>query len=150
MNLSLTKLFRCVPELNKRPLTDADLYRICRREKVKLHNIPLRVPGFYMVIRGKPHIYVNGSLRGVAWLLAAFHELGHHLLHAPPHSTVAYFYKLKPNTKEENEAEAFALIALIPESLLLKLIASEEYAEDYGFPSELLNERCEFYARYRH
>jgi Zn-dependent peptidase ImmA (M78 family) len=88
-------------------------------------------------------------LRGVAWLLAAFHELGHHFLHAPPDSTVAYFYKLKSNTKEENEAEAFALIALIPESLMLKLIASEEYAEDHGFPAELLKERCELYTRYK-
>jgi Zn-dependent peptidase ImmA (M78 family) len=150
MKFALAKLQRCVRDLNKRPLTADDFYRICRREQVKVHEIPLLVPGFYMVVRGKPHLYINSSLRGIAWLLAAFHELGHHLLHAPPNSTVAYFYKLKPNTKEENEAEAFALIALIPESLMFQLIASEEYAEDYGFSAELLKERCNLYLHHKH
>jgi Zn-dependent peptidase ImmA (M78 family) len=148
MNLAFRKLRRVVPDLNKRSFTLTDFYRICLREKVKVHEMPLRVPGFYMTDRGKAHIYLNSSLRGVEFLLAALHELGHHFLHAPPMKTVAYFYRLPPNSKKELEAQAFALVALIPDSLLKKFLASEEYAEDWGFAEEILKERSDLFIRY--
>lgn len=145
MKLALAKLKRCVRDLDKRPLTSVDFYRLCRREKIKVIEIPLSVPGFYVVCKGKAYIYLNNRLRGIAWLLAAFHELGHHFLHAPPFATVALFYQLKPDTKQEKEAQAFAIIALIPEPLMRKLLASGEYTEDEGLSAELLKERCDLY-----
>ncbi len=150
MNLAFMKITRQVRIWNKRPLNTQDFYRICRRERVRVHELPLRVAGFYMVIKGKPHIYLNNRLRGLAWLQAAFHELGHHLLHAPVpgSSTAAYFYQLTPNTKEEKQAEAFAAVALIPE-LLLRKNSTWELQEEYGYPSELLWLRREIYERYK-
>ncbi len=150
MNLALRILQRAILDWNRRSLTLDDFYRICRRERIKVHEIPLRVPGFYMVDRGRAHLYLNSSLRGMEFLLAAFHELGHHFLHAPPHRTVSYFYRQPANTKKEIEAQAFALIALIPDSLLKKILASEEYAEDWGFAEEMMKERCDLFIRYSH
>lgn len=148
MNLAFRKLKGALPGLNKRPFTLADFYRICRREKIKVHEIPLRVPGFYMVNRGHAHLYLNSALRGVAFLLAALHELGHHFLHAPPTRTVAYFYRLPPNSKKELEAQAFALIALIPDWLLKKFLANEENPGDWGFDEEMMRDRCDIFVRY--
>lgn len=146
MKLALAKLKRLIPELDKRPLTARDFFRICRRERIKVFEIPLSVPGFYVVCKGKAYIYLNCRLRGVAWLLAAFHELGHHFLHAPPFATVALFYQLKPDTRQEKEAQAFAITAVIPEPLMKELLASGEYVEDEGLSAELLKDRCDLYA----
>lgn len=148
MKLLLASLRRHFPDVNRRPVTVEDFEAFCRRRRITVHSIPLRVPGFFMVTRGQPHLYVNSALRGVAWLHAALHELAHYLLHTPPYETVAYFYRLKPHTREEVEADAFAILALIPQSLLKRLAESEEYAEDHGLPSELLKERAELFARY--
>ncbi|MDQ3918113.1 MAG: ImmA/IrrE family metallo-endopeptidase [Acidobacteriota bacterium] len=165
MILALATIKRLIPEWNERPLTAADFYRLCRRFKVKVHSIPLRVPGFYMYSRRYgAHIYVNSKLRGVAWLLAAFHELGHHLMHTPPDVTVAFFYQLRPNTKEDREADAFAYTALLPEPLLRRLLtenadelrACVEYDEDgnateseYGLTGKIIYGRMEVLGLFR-
>lgn len=168
MLLALAMIKRLIPEWNERPLTEADFWRICRRlkgdRKVKVHEIPLSVPGFYMSSPyGGAHIYINSKLRGMAWLLAAFHELGHHLMHAPPDVTVAYFYQQKPDTKEDKEADAFSTISVLPEPLLRRLLAenASEYlasgqvdedgevtANCYGFTMKLIKERLKVLETY--
>jgi hypothetical protein len=168
MLLAFAMIKSFIPEWNQRPMTEADFWRICRRlkghRKVKVHEIPLSVPGFYMSTpHGGAHIYINSNLRGMAWLLAAFHELGHHLMHAPPDVTVAYFYQQTPNTKEDLESDAFKIICVLPEPLLRRLLtenASEylaggEVKEDgevtascYGFTMKLIKERLKVLETY--
>src|SRR5437764_13830 len=100
MLLALTAIKRAIPDFNKRPLTAEDFRRACRRLKVSVHEIPLVVDGFYMFTMGRAHIYINIRLRGMRWLLTAWHELAHHILHSPPDVTVAFFCKMRPDSKE--------------------------------------------------
>lgn len=148
MNLLLAAIKREFPDWNRRAFTMEDFYRYCRRKGIKVHEMPMLVAALYGVKRGRPHIYLDSRTKGVARLHAAWHELGHYLLHTPPYESVTYYYRLRPQTREEIEADAFAIVALIPEPLLKKLLAAEEYAEDYGLSAELLKERCELFARY--
>lgn len=127
---------------NTKIFSPEDFYRLCRRERprVRVHEIPLQVPGFLMVIKGVPHIYINDHLRGVAWLKVALHELGHYYLHTPPDAYSSSFYMVTPHTKEEHEAEAFALVAMIPEQLL-RAALTWQIEEAYGFPREIIEAR---------
>lgn len=127
---------------NTRVFTVEDFYRLCRRERprVRVNEIPLVVPGFLMVIKGVPHIYINESLRGVAWLKVALHELGHYYLHTPPDAYSSSFYQDIPHTKEEHEAEAFALVAMIPEQLLRTML-TWQIEESHGFTREIIQAR---------
>ena len=124
MLLALAAFKRAVPRFGERPLTPDDFGVACLRTRVAAHSIPLRVEGFYMFTRrGGAHIYVNASLRGPRWLYVAWHEFAHHLLHAPPDVTVAFFCNVRPDSKEDREAEAVASICLLPEAKLRRLIA---------------------------
>lgn len=151
MNLLLPHIISKVPFWNQRALTEQDFFRLCNRERphrVRVHTIPLTVPGFLMIVRGVPHIYINSALRGVQWLKVALHELFHYYFHTPLTSYAAKFYKMQPDSKEEHEAEMFALTALIPDSLLHDILASEEYAADWGINEEMLKDRCDLFIRY--
>lgn len=148
MNLLAPTIKRYIPHWNESPLTEADLYRLCRKLKVKIIEIPLSVPGFFMQVGNKRLLYLNSRLRGVAWLHAALHELGHALLHTPPTGTVAYFFRLPPNSKREHEAEVFAAIALIPLQFVLSKLPWE-IQEEYGYPTELIDLRKWIYDNYR-
>ncbi len=75
MNLLAQAIRGHVPYWNVRPLTEADFYRLCRKLKVKVIEIPLRVPGLFMQVGDKRYLYVNSRLQGVEWLRAALHEL---------------------------------------------------------------------------
>jgi hypothetical protein len=55
---------------------------------------------------------------------------------------------MHPDSKEEHEAEAFALIAMLPLALMKQLIASGEYLDDCTFARELLKQRRTLFTRY--
>lgn len=133
---------------NLRPLGEDDFFRICRRERIKVEEMPLSVRGFYGVCKGKRFIALDSKMRGVARLFCMFHELGHHYLHAPKSTNSVNYFHLREEPKVKFEADAFAIIALIPQGLLKELMESEDYDEDNGLPSELLKERAELFARY--
>lgn len=100
-----------------------------------------------MVCGGKRHLYLNSRLRGVRKLYVAFHELAHHFFHTTPSTASASFYRVVENSRDEIEAEAFALIALIPEPLLRSMLAGE-IEEVYGYTSEMLKFRLKVLDRY--
>jgi Zn-dependent peptidase ImmA (M78 family) len=140
MNLFFSHIRRKLPRWwNTQVPTEGDFYRICRRERIRVVEMPLRVPGYYMACNGRRFIIINSALRGVRWLHVAFHELGHHLLHAPKYAHSAFFF-IDNNTKEHAEAEAFALCTMIPEPLLRRMLACE-IEEEYGFTREMLHQR---------
>jgi Zn-dependent peptidase ImmA (M78 family) len=127
---------------NRRAFTEEDISRICRREKIELVEYPLSgSPGSYMRVGGRSVIAVDSRLRGVRRLYVLLHELGHHLLHVPPDATVAYFFQLKPDSKQEHEAEVFAAVALLPEPLLRRLLAEGSDFDEAGFTKDVVEFR---------
>ena len=132
---------------NERPLTEDDFYRLCRRHKIKVIEMPLVVSGFYYRCKGRDFIALNSNLAGKRRLLIMFHEFAHFLMHAPNTNETASFHGVGRKTRKEQEADRFAIIALIPIKLLQDR-SVDELIED-GFDPEMLRERIEVYEKYR-
>jgi Zn-dependent peptidase ImmA (M78 family) len=125
---------------NKRPLGEDDFYRLCRRFKVTVVEMPLRTNGFYYCVRGRHFIAVDSKLSHIKKLLVMFHEFAHFIMHSPDTNTTASFHGLGQKTRKEREADAFALCALIPKGWIEERDISEML--DDGFSMELLSERA--------
>jgi Zn-dependent peptidase ImmA (M78 family) len=110
--------------------------------------MPLRTGGFYYRVMGRDFIAVDSRVAGVEKLLVLFHELGHFLLHTPESGATANFHGVGRKTRQEREADAFALCALIPKKRLTSRTAAE--LVDDGFPVEMVAERYAVYQRYGH
>lgn len=144
MNLIVTKFKSLRIGWNKKPLSEKELLRLCRRMKVRLQEMPLRVPGFIMTLRGITFIAIDERLEPALKLKVAFHEVGHHILHVgKPH-----FYRLDTSLKDEDEAEVFALCALIPLKWV-KTKTERELIEDECFSIEMVSQRKEIYEKYK-
>jgi Zn-dependent peptidase ImmA (M78 family) len=134
---------------NERAFTEEHALRICRRLKIKVIEYPLSgARGSYMKVGGRALITVDSRLRGVPRLYVLLHELAHHLLHVPPDVTVAYFFRLRPHTKQEFEAEAFAAVALLPEPLLRRMLKGDEDFEEAGFTKDIVELRLKVLSLY--
>lgn len=147
MNLSFKKLTEIFPHLNRKIFGETDFYRICRKEKITVAEIALKqnIFGYYSVFRGRAYIILDSNLSGINRLSVAFHELGHHYLHAPMPKSF-FFNSQKLSTKEEAEAQAFALTALFPISLLKEIEEDPSLIEDY--PQNLIEQRIELFNRF--
>ncbi|NOT47120.1 MAG: ImmA/IrrE family metallo-endopeptidase [Acidobacteria bacterium] len=146
MHFFLDKIARLNCKWNKTPLTQDDFYRLCRRHKVAVVEIPLRVSGFYYCLLGKHYIAVNSRLRQEKKLFVMFHEFAHFLMHAPDDGVTANFHGVGKKTRKENEADTFAICALIPRT---KIESSriQDLTETDGFSLELVNQRLELFHR---
>src|SRR5438128_61842 len=111
----------------KRALTEADFHRMREQHGVLLLEVDndegrpwfgLNWKGYYTTVDGRPVIVINKALRGIMRLRVLLHEFGHHLLHAPE----TCFFSEDSVEKGEVEAELFALVALIPKSMLPRLM----------------------------
>ncbi len=144
MNLILKRLLKLIPHLNRRELTEADFYKICRREKITVVEIPLKehIYGYYTNYKGKAVIVINQNLPKLRWLEVAFHELGHHFLHAPVPKSV-FFNSQNLTHRQELEAQTLALLALIPRSTLERIEQEPDLIFDY--PLHLIEERIRLY-----
>lgn len=146
MQFVIDKIAKLKIGWNERPLTEADFYRLCKRFKVSVTEMPLTVSGFYYRVMGRDFIAVDSRLVGPEKLAVLFHELGHFLLHTPESGATANFHGVGRKTRLELEADAFALCALIPLPWLTTRTA-EELVDD-GFPDEMIAERYGVYDRY--
>lgn len=128
---------------NERPLDEADFYRLCRRFKITVVEMPLTTNGFYYCVKRRHFIAIDCRLDRIKKLLVMFHEFAHFLMHAPETNATASFHGLGSKTRKEREADTFALCALIPKSV----IANKDISGliDEGFSNELLEERFELY-----
>ena len=131
---------------NERPLTEADLYRLCRRSRIRVQEMPLRTDGFYYRVRGRDFIAVNSKLPEVKKLAVLFHELGHFLFHTPDSGATANFHGVGRRTRKECEADIFALCALLPRPLIQE--RSSEELVDEGFPQEMIENRLAIFRRF--
>lgn len=131
---------------NDRAFDDDDVRRLCRRFRVTLTEMPLRVGGFYYRVMGRDHIAVDSKLNGKERLAVIFHELGHFLFHAPESGATANFHGVGRRTRKEIEADVFALCALIPTAMLATRTAAE--LADDGFTDEMIRERLAIFERH--
>lgn len=147
MNLTLTRLLKSIPQLNRRALTEADFYKLCLKERICVREMPLKenIYGYYTNLKGRAYIIINRNLPKLRWLEVAFHELGHHYLHAPVPQSV-FFNSQHLSHKQELEAQTLALLALIPQSTLKELETDEDLIFDY--PLHLIEERIKLFRLY--
>lgn len=128
---------------NERPLTENDLHRICRRFKIGVTEMPLAVSGFYYRVMGRDFIAIDSKLSQSKKLHVLFHELGHFLLHTPDSGSTANFHGLGRRSRKEIEADAFALCAVIPKTML-ESRSIDEMIDD-GIDPDTLRERVGIY-----
>ena len=140
MRFSLDKFAKLKIGWNQRPLTEADFYRLCRRYKITVEELPLRVGGFYYCVMGRHFIAIDSKLPERRKLFVMFHELAHYLMHAPNHNETASYHGVGRPTRKEREADMFALIALIPRHLL-EQHSPDELIRDEGITSDELAAR---------
>lgn len=147
MNLIIKRLIEFIPHLNSRELTEDDFYKLCRREKVAVREMPLKenIYGYYTNLKGKSYIVINRNLSKMRWLEVAFHELGHHYLHAPVPQSV-FFNSQDLTHKQEVEAQTLALLALIPQPILQEIENDADVIFDY--PLHLIEERIKLFHDY--
>lgn len=130
---------------NKKPLAEEDLYKLCKRRKITVVEMPLRTNGFYYCVKGRHFIAVDSKLRQPKKLFVMFHEFAHYLMHAPDTGTTANFHGVGKKTRKENEADTFAMCALIPKPWIENR-SPQEIVEEEGIPAEMLAERLAIYS----
>jgi len=136
----LTRKFKKI-QLNRHVFSDSDARRLCEDSDVEIIEAEIDQEGFYLKIQGKATIYVNNNLRGLRWLYVVIHELAHHLLHASNFQNAAFFCHKQQDSKQHHEAEAFALLAMLPEPFLRRLLAGDLLNELEDYPRELVEKR---------
>ncbi len=141
------KIKRLKIEWNERPLSEADFYRLCKRYKVGVQEMPLSVGGFYYRLMGREYIAVNSKLPRTEKLAVMFHELGHFLFHAPETGATANFHGVGQSTRKEREADVFALCALIPKNWIENR-SSQDLVDDEGFSPEMVASRHLIFMRH--
>jgi Zn-dependent peptidase ImmA (M78 family) len=127
-------------------LTQAHFHRLREKHGVLLVEVDhddMEWKGFYTHEFGPPTIVINARLRGIERLRVLFHELGHHIFHAP----ATCFFPEDTVNKAEEEAKAFALVALIPKRMIPKIL-SWSFFEDELLPVELLKQRLNILEHY--
>lgn len=132
---------------NIRVQTDGDFVRICKRFKIGVTFMPLSTPGYYYRCNGRDHIAIDSRLKGKKRLFTMFHELGHYLMHAPETGATANFFGVIENSREEQEADAFAWCCLFPLRLALTKTKAELMAEE-GYSVREIERRKTIYERY--
>lgn len=132
---------------NERELTETDFYRLCKRFKIKVTEMPLATGGFYYRVMGRDFIAIDSKLSQEKKLLVLFHELGHFLFHTPESGATANFHGVGRRTRVEREADVFALCSLIPKKLI-ETTNPQELVDEGGFTPEIVAERLAVLERY--
>lgn len=147
MQFLVDKIQRLRCAWNKKPLTDTDFYRLCRRKRITVQEMPLRVSGFYYCLKGRHFIAVDSRMSPQKKLFVMFHEFAHYLMHSPDTGVTANFHGIGKRTRKEAEADAFALCALIPKKWVEERKINE-LLEDEGFGEQLVRDRFRVFDRY--
>lgn len=126
-----------------RPQTEEDFYHICELEHIEVVWSNNKF-AFYLA-EPKLGIYcitLPKRRKGLRLLHEMFHELGHHFAHAGNEPAAAF--SGLTHTKDEAEAEAIALIAMMP----IADIWTNAFFDDSRYGSHLYNERLRLYFIY--
>ena len=144
MLLSIQKFTSLKCQWNSRPLTEDDFFKLCRKHKVTVLEMPLQVGGFYYCVLGRHYIAIDSRLSPWKKLFVMFHEFGHFLMHAPDRGVTANFHGIGGRTRKEIEADAFATCALLPRPLI-ESRSFQELVEEDGYTEDLVLDRLLLY-----
>jgi len=131
---------------NERPLDLAELHELCRRFGITAEEMPLATGGFYYPVQGRDFIAVDSRLDETARLVVLAHEFAHFLFHAPDSGPVANFHRVGRRTRQEREADAFALCTVIPRPMIEGRTAADLIND--GFDAEMAAARFDVLERY--
>jgi Zn-dependent peptidase ImmA (M78 family) len=134
--------------LNRHVFSVADVWMLCDEYEVDIKEGDYEQEAFYMKIHGKATIYVRRDVRGIRWLYVVLHELAHHILHATRYDNAAFFFLDRQDSKQHHEAEAFALMAMLPEKFLRRLLAGDLLDELGDYPKEIIMKRLRLLEAY--
>ena len=132
---------------NERPLSEDDFHRLCKRHKITVQEMPLRVSGFYYCVMRRHFIAIDSKLPPAKKLFVMLHEFAHYLLHAPCGTETASYHRIGYRTRTEIEADAFALCPMMPRAWVESELFAE-LAEEAGLDLDLVRERLEIYDRF--
>lgn len=132
MNVAYSRLRKIFKKLNRHEYTYEDFLKIAKRQCIHLETYAMteNVRGYYSTelrkVYRKKCIVFNDCLSTYERLYIAYHELAHHFLHATLSTKQTYFCKVFELTesKHDLEADAMALIMMIPQKLLFEMQAT--------------------------
>lgn len=128
MNLLLKTMMRHFPKLNQKAHTWEDVEIMAKRHRIALTitEYDPDILGYYCTRRTakrvKKHIVVNSLLGPADRTFTGLHELAHYFLHVPVSSRHWFYCRKNAQqiiSKHDCEANAFALIAMIPLWMLI-------------------------------
>jgi len=131
---------------NKRALTEDDFYRLCKRFRITVQEMPLSVSGFYYCMKKRHFIAIDSKLAPQKKMFVLFHEFAHFLMHAPDNGVTANFHGVGKKTRKECEADVFAACAQIPRTWIES--RSEQEMLDEGIDAESLRQRFQIYSTF--
>lgn len=129
MHFLIEKFEKLVKGFNKKPLTEKDLLKICKKEGICIveeDSDDMEWPAFYMMLDDIPTLFINAKIGGLERLWGIAHEIGHYFLHSP----ATCFFSDHAQSKPESEANLFAAYALFPETTVKQIPLWEIYDVD--------------------
>lgn len=130
--------------IGSRALNEDDFWRIAEAENIKIIYSEEKF-AFSFTLLGRKFIVLPYRRKGLKLLFSMFHELGHMLLMNGKEPNVAFQgLECCDNDKAEAEADAIALVALIPKRLLLEM----SLMDNTRYGDKLWRERCRLYFLY--
>jgi Zn-dependent peptidase ImmA (M78 family) len=156
MDFLIEAMSRPFPKLNTKAHDFEDVQRITRKEHINLTitEYEPNILGYFCTRktpkRTKRYIVINSLLDDVDRTFIGLHELGHFYLHVPVSSRQYFYCKAnakRTQSKHDAEANAFALIAMIPLWMLIDLeTVNFEDIDPKLIP--YLKKRAHFYEQY--
>jgi Zn-dependent peptidase ImmA (M78 family) len=128
--------------IGHRALSENDFHRICENEGIEIIWSREKF-SFYFTLMGHHFIVLPKRRRGLRLLFAMFHELGHYFMHVGNDPEAAWL-DMGHHTRDEAEADAIALIALMP----VKDLWKNAFFDDSRYGGHLYNERLRLYFLY--
>lgn len=156
MDFLLHRMQKSFPKLNLKAHTFEDVEAAAKKEHINLTvcEYDPEILGYYCTRktpqRTKKFIVINSLLGATDRTFVGLHELGHYFLHVPV-AARDYFYCRRnarlTEAKHDAEANAFALIAMIPLWMLIDHEATEFADLNPGFV-QLLIKRKRLFEQY--
>jgi Zn-dependent peptidase ImmA (M78 family) len=148
MIFALAKISGLFDWFNHRRPSEKELFEICQLENILVvfWEMPI-LRGFICKSEGQNYIFLDNELRGFELLYIALHELAHYFLHEPTNKVQVRFYSLARPNKDDDEADAVALLWLFPKNFVEKHLEIEpEFESD--FEREKWQKRLELYRKF--
>lgn len=155
MNLAFSRIRQIFKKFGQKQYTYEDFLRICRRERINIgfrDDLPTAIKGYYLSelrrVYRKKWIVLNDKLSPEERLYVAFHELVHHFLHSSYTNRELFYCRAKnlQDSAQDAEAEAIALVMILPAQKLLELM-NTPFEEIRGFSTENLIKRKRIFER---